>query len=95
MKRLDVTIWDASVERIREMEKNLHAAAADEDIALHITIMSERPLLGRKNMLARMPVLEMENLQWTLHPHKACTVEECRALLHKVLLSKRGKGTSG
>ncbi len=82
MKKLLITIWDSSADRIIEVEKNLHLAAKLEGVEITVSIMSEIPLLGRNNMSSRIPVLEIENKQWTLRPHDIFTMEECRTLLH-------------
>lgn len=88
-KTLDITIWDSSAERLIEIDKNLTLAAREESISIKLSIMSEIPLLGRNNLLGRIPVLQIQNRQWTLRPREAFSVEECRALL-RALSSNEG-----
>ena len=81
MKSLDITIWDSSPRRIAAIERNLHQAAAHEGVRLRIDVMSELPLLGRRNLEGKVPVLEIAGKFWSLRPFDIFTEAECRALL--------------
>lgn len=84
MNKLPVTIWDSSAQRINEIERNLLLAASEAGLALELTVMSEIPLLGRKNLLSRIPALEIEGMLWTIRPFEAFTLEQCRSLLIRI-----------
>ncbi len=84
MGKLSVTIWDSSAPRILEIEKNLQLAAKEQGIELTVSIMSEIPLLSRRDMLSRVPLLEIGGMLWTLRPHDIFTLEECRALFRRL-----------
>ena len=84
MEKLAVTIWDSSAARIIEIEKNLQLAAREQGMELSIAVMSEIPLLSRRNLLSRIPALEIDGMLWTLRPHESFTLDECRTLLRRL-----------
>lgn len=83
-QEISITLWEQSAERILEIDKNLHAAAQELGIRIHLSIMSETPLLGRNRLLDKIPVLEIDGMQWRIRPYQVFTKEECAALLNKL-----------
>ena len=43
--------------------------------------MSEPPLLARMGVLHRVPILEIDGVQWALVPNCTISEEDCRNLL--------------
>lgn len=78
---LSVTIWDNNTTRLAEIDRNLHNAAKHLRLCIKTFIIAEPPLMARENLLARVPVLEIDGLYWSLRPAQSITEKQCLALL--------------
>lgn len=78
---MDIIIWDNDGRRIRRIEKNLREAMRVKNTAAYITIMSELPMISRKGIMNKIPVLEAKNMYWSLKPGEDISFEQCLELL--------------
>ena len=65
MERITITLWDSNPARIAETEKNIHLAFAEAGKKYSLIIMSELPLIGRRGLAGKLPVLEIGKNIWS------------------------------
>ena len=82
MKCRSLILWDHNTERIAEISANLRKVMQVNRIEGTIRVMSEPPLLARMGVLHRVPILEIDGVQWTLVPNCTISEEDCQNLLH-------------
>lgn len=81
MKCHSLILWDHNTERIAEISANIRKVMQEKGIEGTIRVMSEPPLLARMGVLHRVPILEIDGVQWALVPNCTISEEDCRNLL--------------
>ena len=84
-----ITIWDIDPERIAQIDKNLNMALIELGVRAVVASNADPLSLERENLLPRLPVLEINDLFWSLKPGRAFSKAQCKSLLRKI-----GPGTS-
>ncbi len=82
-----ITLWDRDAARIAEIEKNIKGAFNELKIKGEIIIMSEPPLLARTGIIHRVPVLEINGLQYSLKAGETMPQRDIVDLLAALKLS--------
>lgn len=85
MELLNITIWDVDGVRANNIQKRLYDAMKKHHVFGVVNIMSEPPLIGRMNLMNRIPVLEVENFFWHLHPGKAFSEKDCHDFIELMI----------
>ena len=84
MKSIKITLWDSSPARIAETEKNIHMAFAQAGKKYSLSIMSELPLIGRKKLIGKLPVLEIDDKLWSWKQGEAIPMHAISMLLKHI-----------
>ena len=79
-----ITIWDIDPERISQIDKNLNMALAELGLRAVVASNADPLSLERENLLPRLPVLEIDDLYWSLKPGRAFSKDQCKSLLRKI-----------
>lgn len=79
-----ITIWDIDPERISQIDKNLNTALNELGVRAVVASNAEPLSLERENLLPRLPVLEINDLYWSLKPGKVFSKAECKSLLRSI-----------
>jgi hypothetical protein len=82
---MQIIIWDNEVDRISEIDKNLHLALKELHVRAIVTINPEPPSIAREQLLQRLPVIEINEKYWSLKPGKAFSKRECISLLRQII----------
>lgn len=82
---MKIIIWDKNPERIHAIERNLSSALRNLSLRASIAVASETPLLARMCMLSRMPVLEIDGVQWHKKPEEIFSEQDCEDLLRDII----------
>lgn len=80
---LRIIIWDHNADRIAAIDHNLHCALRKVGIRGEVFSMSEPPLLARKGLIHRVPVLEIGGMHWSLTPGEEISEAACEQLLSR------------
>jgi thioredoxin 1 len=83
-----IILWESRGEIIRACELAVHQALKELGIKAIVTVNSEAPLIGRHHLWARLPVLEIQGLHWSLTPGCAFRVGDLKLLFSKVFASQ-------
>ena len=70
-----IVIWESRGEIIRACERSVFQAAKELNLKITVSINSEPPSIARNQLCARLPVLEIDDLFWSLRP--GCAFEVC------------------
>ena len=85
---IEITIWDHDIERIADIDRNLHRALRKIGRRCQILCMSEPPMLARKGVLHSAPVLEIDGNLWSLKPGDNITEADCDSLVSIIFPSQ-------
>ena len=88
----EIIIWESNVETIRACETAVHQALKELGLKARVTINSEPPLISRNQLWERLPVLELRDQRWSLHPGRAFTAEQLIRLFTKVFADQMEEG---
>ncbi|MBU4275877.1 MAG: hypothetical protein KKC30_03950 [Proteobacteria bacterium] len=77
----EIIIWDHDVVRIAAIDRNLHCALQKVGHRCRVLSMSEPPLLARKGVLHKAPVLEIDGMFWSLKQNEEISEDECHFLI--------------
>jgi hypothetical protein len=85
----EIIIWETNTERIKACEKA--AAVAIKTLGLEMTIIvnSEPPLISRNQLWDRLPVLEIEDCFWSLHPGQSFEASQLIRLFDQIFCETR------
>lgn len=90
MKFLNITVWDSDAARIAGIERKLHVALRECGAKGRVDSMSEPPLLARRNLTYRVPVLEIDGVYWSQQPMREFSREACLQLV-RMALARHGE----
>ena len=88
---MHIVIWDIDAERISQIDKNLNLALNELGLRAVVASNAEPLSLERENLLHRLPVLEINDLYWSLTPGKVFSKAQCKSLLRRIRANKSGK----
>ena len=70
-----IVIWESRGEIIRACERSVCQALKELNLKGTVIINSEPPSIARNQLCARLPVLEIDDMYWSLRP--GCAFEVC------------------
>ena len=81
---MHIIIWDIDPERISQIDRNMNSALNELGVRAVVASNAEPLSLERENLLPRLPVLEINDLYWSLTPGKVFSKDECKSLLRRI-----------
>jgi hypothetical protein len=79
-----IIIWESNIERIHACETAVYKALKELGLKARVTVNSETPLISRNQLWERLPVLEIRDQRWSLHPGVAFTSDQLTRLFRKI-----------
>ena len=83
----EIILWESNGETIRACEQAVSAALKELGLEAVLIVNSEPPLISRNQLWARLPVLEIRGLQWSLRPGCAFKTEDLKLLFSNIFLN--------
>ena len=83
-----IILWESDGETIRACELAVYKALKELGLKAIVTVNSEPPLIGRNQLWARLPVLEIQGQWWSFHPGRAFTAEQVTRLFRGIFLDR-------
>jgi len=80
----EIILWESNMERIHACESAVYRALKELGLKARVVINSETPLISRQELWERLPVLEIRDQRWSLHPGVAFTPDQLVRLFRKI-----------
>jgi len=80
----EIILWESDVKIIHACTLSIYKTLKKLGLKATVIVNSEPPLIGRKQLWGRLPVIEIRGLDWSLRPGCAFTVEDLTPLFSRI-----------